>query len=289
MELYEWVVINNFQKEWIHRRGILVWLAEVFNGIGGGFYLVSLYFNSLWGMFVGWLIIIFLKGGFHFGYLGKPMRFWRMPLKPRTSWLSRGFIFLALFICFGAIQLVLSCWLPGTALEIAFKVIAGTLVLLVVINTGFVLNYITAIPFWNSSILPLLFLSCGVLDGFALVLTIGLLGGNVDIMAAETGIRWLLFINALIITVYLWSATYMGPTGKRSVIELIKGQTAPILWVGVILFGIIIPFVISISSYFVGEASVPLLIIAVICEMVGAFSLKYSILKSALYSTLVPA
>ena len=287
-EPYEWMVKKTPQTEWIDRRGVLIWLAEVSNGIGSGLYLVSLYFNSLWGMLISWVVIVLLKGGLHFAYLGKPMRFWRMALKPGTSWLARGFIFLALFICLGIFQLSFSHWFPGTALEIVFRVIAGLMVFLVVINTGFVMNYINAIPFWNSAILPLLFLSCGVLDGFALILTIGLFGGNVDIMAVEAGSQWLLIINAFIITTYLWSATYMGPTGKQSVIELIKGRIAPVLWVGVILCGIIVPVGVSVSSYFVGEVSPPLLITAVVCEMVGAVSLKYCILKSALYRPLIP-
>jgi formate-dependent nitrite reductase membrane component NrfD len=277
------------QTEWIERRGILIWLAEVSNGIGGGLYLVSLYFNSLLGMFLSWLIVILLKGGFHFAYLGKPMRFWRMALKPGTSWLARGFIFLTLFIVFGAIQLAFSYWLPGTALEFAFKVIAGLMVFLVVINTGFVMNYINAIPFWNSAMLPLLFLSCGVLDGLGLILTMGLFKGNMDILVAEASTRVLLILNAFFITIYLWGATYMGPTGKRSVIEIVKGRIAPILWVGVTLCGIIIPIGISIASFLFGEASAPLLIMAVVCEMGGAFSLKYIILKGALYSPLIPA
>jgi formate-dependent nitrite reductase membrane component NrfD len=286
MEAYEWMVKNTSQTEWIDRRGILVWLAEVSNGIGGGLYLASLYFNSLLGMFLSWLIVILFKGGFHFAYLGKPMRFWRMALKPDTSWLARGFIFLVLFICIGAIQLAFSHWLPGTTLEIVFKVISGLMVFLVVINTGFVMNYINSIPFWNSAMLPLLFISCGVLDGFALILTIGLFGGNVDIIAAETGSRWLLIINALFITIYLWSAMYMGPTARHSVIEIIKGRIAPILWFGVILCGIVIPISMSLFSYLMSNA-LALILTAVVFEMVGTFSLKYIILKGALYSPLI--
>jgi formate-dependent nitrite reductase membrane component NrfD len=133
-----------------------------------------------------------------------------------------------------------------------------------------------------------LFLSCGILDGFAFILTIGWFGGSVDRMAAEAGSRLFLVISALIIILYLWGATYMGPTGKRSIIEITKGQIAPILWIGVILCGIVIPMSISIISYFVGEASALLLVTAVLCEIVGAFSLKYTILKSALYSPLIP-
>ncbi len=289
MKSYEWMIEYTPQTEWIERRGILIWLAEVSNGIGGGLYLVSLYFNSLLGMFLSWLIVILLKGGFHFAYLGKPMRFWRMALKPGTSWLARGFIFLTLFIILGAMQLAFSYWLPGTALEFLFKVLAGLMVFLVVINTGFVMNYINAIPFWNSAILPLLFLCCGVLDGLGLILTIGLFKGNIDMVAAEGGTRVLLMINAFLITIYLWGATYMGPTGKQSVIEIIKGRIAPIMWAGVILCGIIIPFSISILSYFVSELSPSLLILAVAFEMVGAFTLKYIILKGALYSPLIPS
>lgn len=289
MEMYEWMVRNTPQREWIEGRGVLIWLAEVSCGIGGGLYLVSLYFNNMSGMFLSWLIVVLLKGGFHFAYLGKPMRFWRMALKPKTSWLARGFIFLSLFIGFGAIQLAFSYWLPGTTLEITFKVIAGLMVFLVVMNTGFVMNCINAIPFWNSAILPLLFLLFGILDGFALILTMGLFEGNVNMIAAEGGSRLLLVINALLIAIYLWSGMYMGPTGKRSVMELIKGQLAPILWVGVMLCGIIIPLGVSVSSYFVGEASAPFLIMAVAFEMVGAFSLKYILLKGALYSPLIQA
>ncbi len=286
MEAYEWMVKQTSQTEWIDQRGILVWLAEVSNGIGGGLYLVSLYFNSLPGMFLSWLIVILFKGGFHFAYLGKPTRFWRMALRPRTSWLARGFIFLILFVGFGAMQLAFSLWFPGTTVEVLSKVIAGSLVFLVVINTGFVMNYINCIPFWNSAMLPLLYISCGVLDGFALILIIGLFGGNVDIIAAERVSRWLLIINALFIAIYLWSATYMGPTAKHSVLEIIKGRIAPILWCGLTFCGIIMPIVMALFSYFISN-TVPLILAAVGFEMVGTFSLKYIILKGASYSPLL--
>ena len=217
------------------------------------------------------------------------MRFWRLGLRPRSSWLARGFIFLTLFIVFGAIQLALSYWFAGTALELTFKVIAGIMVFLVVMNTGFVMNYVTAIPFWNSALLPLLFIMCGVLDGFALILVLGHFGGNVDIMAAEATTRVLIITYVFLITLYLVSGMYMGPTGKQSVIEVIKGKMAPLLWAGVILCGIMIPIGISVSSYFVQEISSLLLIMAVACEMVGVLSLKYILLKGALYRPLLPA
>jgi len=289
MKPYEWMVKYTPQTEWIERRGILMWLAEVSGGLGGGLYLVSLYLNSLWGMFIGWLIILLLKGGFHIAYLGKPLRFWRIILKPQTSWIARGLIFVVLFIGFGAIQLAFTYWLPGTAWEVVFKILAGIMAFGVIIYTGFVMNYVNGIPLWNTALLPVLFVICGVLDGFGLVMAIALGGGNVDIMVAEAGSRLLLIASALLIVIYLWSTTYMGPTGKYTVMELIRGNIAPVFWVGVALCGIIIPIVISVSSYFAGEASSPLLITGIICDMIGAFSLKYCILKAGIYSPLIPS
>jgi len=288
MKPYEWMVSYTPQTEWIERRGILMWLAEVFGGLGAGLYLVALYFNSLWGMLIGWLIVIVLKGGFHLAYLGKPLRFWRIILKPQTSWMARGFIFMLLFIGFGAIQLIFSYWLPGTTGEVVFMVIAGIMAFLVAIYTGFVMNYVNGIQLWNSALLPLLFILTGVLDGLALVMAVGMLGGNFDIVAAEAASRVLLITAAALIAIYLWSATYMGPAGRQSVMKLIRGSVAPILWIGVVFFGIILPVVISLSTYFAGEVSASLLIIAIISEMIGAFSLKYAILKAGTYGPLIP-
>jgi formate-dependent nitrite reductase membrane component NrfD len=276
------------QTEWIERRGILMWLAEVSGGFGAGLYLVSLYLNSLWGMFVGWLIILILKGGFHIAFLGKPLRFWRILLKPQTSWIARGLIFVVLFIGFGAMQLAVSYWLQGLIWEIVFKVLAGIMAFGVIIYTGFVMNYVNGIPLWNTALLPMLFVISGALDGFGLVLVIALGDGSIDIMVAEAGSRVLLIVSALLITLYLWSATYTGSTGRYSVIELIRGNIAPVFWVGVVLCGIVIPIVVAFSSYLAGEVSAPLLIMGVVCDTIGAFSLKYCILKAGIYSPLIP-
>ena len=93
MEIHEWMVGYTRQTEWIDRRGIFLWVAFYAGALGGGLYLASLYFHSLWGMFLSWLIIAGIKGGAHLIDLGKPWRFWRMVFRPGTSWLSRGIIF----------------------------------------------------------------------------------------------------------------------------------------------------------------------------------------------------
>lgn len=288
MKLYEWMVKPTAQTEWIDKKGILMWLAEVGGGIGGGLYLVALFFDNLLGMLLGWLIVALWKGGLHLAYLGKPTRFWRILAKPGTSWLSRGFIIMGLFMGFGAIQLALSYLAPGIVAGIVFKWLGAIFAFLTVVYAGFAMNYVRGIQFWNSALLPVLFIAAAVLDGLGLTLAIALSGvSNIDILAVEEGVRIVLITSALLIVVYLWSASYTGIAGKYSVAQLLKGSIAWVFWVGVVSFGIVIPLAVSLLSYFSGQIFATLLIVAIICETIGVFCIKYAILKAGIYRPLV--
>lgn len=275
------------QTEWIDRRGIFLWIAFYAGGLGGGLYLVSLYFNSLWGMFISWLIIAVIKGGTHLIYLGKPLRFWRIITRPNTSWLARGFIFVFLFIGLVAIQLILSYWLPGSAAEVVFKVLGGITAFAVAVYTGIILKNVKGVPFWNSALLPVLFVLCGILGGFGLSVVIALNGGDVNLAAAETGSRWLLIANALLIVVYLWRASIRESVGKQSVLEQIHGQSAPIFWTGIVALGIVVPLAIALGSLISNEVPTALIITGVICEIIGGLALRYCVLKAGAYKPLV--
>ena len=284
---YDWMIKYTPQTEWIEGLGLFIAFAFFLGGVSGGLYLASLYFNSLPGMFISWLIAL-LMGIFYMLHLGKPLRFWRMFLKPQTSWIARGFIFIMLFIGFAAIQLALSFWLPGTVWEVVFKVLAGVMAFAQSIYTGFALSYVKAIRFWNSAIVPILFVVCGIVGGLAILLAISLGGNSAQIVAVENIIRVMLVIYALVLAVYLWNATYADSTAKESAMRLVRGGIAPIFWVGVVLLGIIIPLAISITSYFVGEASSALLLTAVMSEIIGGLALRYAILKAGIYRPLLP-
>ncbi len=287
MEAHEWMINYTRQTEWIDRRGIWLWIAFYAGGLGGGLYLVSLFFNSLEGMFISWLIIAVIKGGAHLIYLGKPLRFWRIVTRPQSSWLARGILFVLGFILFGAIQLALSFWMPGGAAEVVFKVLAGAAALAVTVYTGFVLNTVKAVPFWNSTLLPVLFVLCGVLGGFGLSVVIALSGGSINLDIAEAGSRWLLIINALLIAVYLWAAANRAPTGKQSVLEQMRGGLALFFWGGIVVLGIIIPLLIGFFGQFAGNGASALLITGVACEIIGGLALRYCVLKAGAYKPLV--
>jgi formate-dependent nitrite reductase membrane component NrfD len=238
-------------------------------------------------MFIAWLCAL-LMGICYLLHLGKPLRFWRLFFKPHTSWIARGFIFIMLFVGFTAIQLILSYWLPGTVGEVVFKVLAGIMALAQSIYTGFVLSYVRGVRFWNSAIVPILFVTCGMVGGFAIMLLISLAGNYAQIAVLENIIRIALVVYALILAVYLWNATYTDSTARESVTRLVRGNMALIFWIGVILLGIVIPVAISASSYITAEASSALLLTAAVSEIIGGLALRYVVLKAGIYTPLLP-
>ncbi len=288
MKPHEWMIRPTYQTEWVDRKGILLWLALYTGGLGGGLYLVSLYFNSLIGMLISLLIVALLKGGFHLAFLGKPLRFWRIMSRPNNSWLARGFIFVLLFIGSATIQVIVSYFLPGSFWELPLKILAGVTAFGVAIYTGFVLNTVKTISFWNSNLLPILFITCGVLGGFGLAVLIALFGGNINIAIAELGSRWLLVINALLIIAYLWFAVKRNDTGKQSVTDLLQGKASPAFWIGVVSLGIVIPLVIAIFSHPSAKYTLEIITAGVVCEIIGGLSLRYCILKVGIYTSLFP-
>jgi formate-dependent nitrite reductase membrane component NrfD len=281
----DWMVKGNQQTEWIEKRGILLWLAFYTGGLGGGLYLVSLFFNNMWGMLIGWIIVAVIKGGLHFMFLGKPARFWRLFMHPQTSWLSRGLFFVVLFAGFGALQLLLQYFVPDqTSLIMTLKVLAGIFALCVATYTGFVLNNVKGVPFWNLSLLPVLFVACGILGGFGMTVAIGTFDSNVNMGAAEMGSRIMLALNVIIIVLYLLIEARREGTGKRSVLLQISGSISPYFWFGVVALGIVIPAIIAVYSIFSGEATAVILILGTACEIIGGAMLRYCVLKSGMYN-----
>jgi formate-dependent nitrite reductase membrane component NrfD len=272
------------QTEWIDGRGIFLWLAFYLGGLGAGVYIVALAFDSQWGLFIGWLIAAALKGGAHLMYLGKPLRFWRMVSRPQTSWVSRGIIAVMAFGLFGALQLVLSQWQPGTV-ETVFKVLAGIAALAVAMYTGFVLNTVKSVSFWDSPLLPGLFVAYALLGGFGVSIVLALTGDEVELAGAKTGSSVLLLVTAVLVIVYLWTAAMRDRTGRQSVQQLLRGDQAVLFWGGVVTLGIVMPLAI-VGLAAIEDVPSGLLLAGVVSETIGGLSLRYCVLKAGAYKPL---
>jgi formate-dependent nitrite reductase membrane component NrfD len=305
---YDFMVKLTPQKDWIAGHGVLIAFAFFLGGLSGGVYLAALYFDNLVGMFVGWGLAL-LMGVIDMAHLSQPKKFWRMLLRPNTSWISRGFIIITLFIGAAAIQLALSTWLPGTAAEIAFKALAGLLAFAVAIYSGFVVGSIGAIKLWNSAIIPVLFIATGLVGGLAVLLAITTGSSQAEMMvSAASGsvpyawyagssqysvlvfaMRAILVIYAIFVVVYLWISASGGPGARDSALMMVRGSLAPVFWLGVVLTGIVAPMALlfAVSSSDGAPAALP--VSAAVCVIAGTGALRYSILKAGMYTPLIPA
>ncbi|MDP2268362.1 MAG: NrfD/PsrC family molybdoenzyme membrane anchor subunit, partial [Deltaproteobacteria bacterium] len=244
-------------------------------GVGGGVFIASVLVGWHLGLLVGVGITAILKGGAHLLFLTHPWKFWRIFWRPQTSWISRGIYFVSLFVIFG-----LAYYFMGGAILRAISVFFA---LCLVIYTGFVLLASRPISFWNNPLLPILFVSVSLASGISLTETIHIFSpqdmANPELLKIAG--PWGVSITALLLLVYLAGNFYASITAKESLMYLLKGQLAPLFYSGVVVLGIILPLAIFISAYLSILPS-SALAVAGICELVGAFILRYSILKAGI-------
>jgi formate-dependent nitrite reductase membrane component NrfD len=288
---YEFMVSYTPQTQWIEKGGIKLWLAFFFIELGAGMFFVASLVDNLWAMVIGWLLCAVLGGGLHLLYLGKPLRFWRMALSSgwKTSWISRGILFVSLFLLLGLIHMVLI----GSATRFtALLAAADIFAFLTVIYGGFAMNYVNGIPLWNTALLPILYVVSGLWGGAEVTLGIALSSGGIAVgVAIEEWIRILLIGYLLLIPVYLMSVRYTSSTGQISVRYMLQSTWSPLFWIGVVILGMAIPLTAVITSFLTGLAagSVPFLYAAILSGLIGDLAMRYLILKCGLYSPLIPS
>ena len=289
MKAYEWMTLYTPQTEWIERRGIFLWLAFFFIELGAGMFFVASLFHSTIAMAAGWLVCGLLGGGFHLIFLGKPLRFWRMAISSgwKTSWISRGLIFVSIFLLLALVHIALAQWTnSSTGLVIAADVFA----FLTIIYGGFAMNYVNGIALWNTALLPILYLVSGLWGGAEVTLGIVLAGGGIGAAHnIEDWIRVLLIGFVILIPVYLVSVRYNLSAGQASLKAIVLGKWSPLFWVGVVITGMAVPLAAVIISFLSGLESLPIsfVYLAIACGLLGDLAMRYLILRCGFYTPLV--
>ena len=266
-------------------------------GVGGGVSAIGAVFHLLqsegqivtkMGVILG-APLVFIGCLLLFFDLGRPQVAFRALLRPNKAWISRGTFVLALFIILGAIQFGFWIWpfqglTDHPSLFTSLIVLGGIFGVLTVIYTGFLFDTTRSIPFWSTPILPLLFLVSGVSTGIlALILALsisGISGGQAIGLLSQIDLFLLLF-EGLIIFFYLHGMH--GVTAARaSVQRLARGDLAPSFWVGVVLIGLVIPFLLEA---FWGSEPLPLLF-AGLCGLIGGIYVRYVVVCGAVKAPL---
>jgi formate-dependent nitrite reductase membrane component NrfD len=288
---YEFMVSYTPQRQWIEKGGIKLWLAFFFIELGAGMFFIASLFDNLRAMSAGWVLCAVLGGGLHLLYLGKPLRFWRMVLSSgwKTSWISRGLVFVTLFLALGLVHIVLT---RLAARSEGLLIAADVFAFLTIIYGGFAMNYVNGIPLWNTALLPILYVISGLWGGAEATLGIALASGEVGIGAAvEEWVRILLLGFMFLIPVYLMSVRYTSAAGQVSVRYMISSRWSPLFWVAVIILGMAIPLASVVKSILTGldAGSMVFFYVAIFSGLIGDLAMRYLILRGGVYAPLIPS
>jgi polysulfide reductase chain C len=221
--------------------------------------------------------------------LGRPQAAFRALSRPKQAWIARGTIILTAFIVFEAIQFAGWIWpfralMSDSSLFTFLNVLGGIFGVLTVLYTGFLFDTTRSIPFWSTPILPLLFLVSGVSTGiFALIFVLLLSGLPVDeeISLLSRIDLFLILFEGLILFFYL-HGMHEVTAARASVRRLIKEDLSAAFWGGVVVMGLVIPFLIEafLADRFFAAA------MACLCGLMGGIYVRYVVVNGAVKAPL---
>ena len=232
--------------------------------------------------------------------LGNPFRFYLGFLRPGSSMMSVGIILISLFIVLGFLHIAFILF-PKLGVKEGTQKTLGTVTALlglgVIFYTGLLLGLVTAVPFWNTPLLPMLFLVSALLSGLAVVmLLVGLqrwvMPAKVKAEEVSESLRSLIPAVALLLVVellMLFSLLFlMGGsqvTAVESVWFLVAGGYAATFWVGVVVIGLLAPLALVIwVAARRGDKGASVMVdistLAAFCLLVGGLVLRYAVVAA---------
>ena len=220
--------------------------------------------------------------------LHNPLRFFWLIANP-GSVMTLGVYFICVFMPVALVSALLEVlkkrvpkWLTWIGIVFVFAVAA---------YTGFLLGVVKAFPLWNNAVLPILFVVSALSAGLAATSLVGLL---VDRERFEQ--MWLIkkshvilsAVEMVVLATMLIIVSAGSFEGAASVYSLVAGQYAPAFWGGIVLLGLVAPFLIEGYPVFIAkrvETSTTSMVVSVIGEagvLVGGFMLRLLVILAAL-------
>ena len=170
----------------------------------------------------------------------------------------------------------------------ALDIVGAVLAVCVAAYTGVLLGDAgVAFPLWNMAVLPILFIVSAASTGIAVTLLI------TRFVAADeaAALPWLgkaglvLPVLELALVIALLAVAGMaggaaGAAGAAAVANLVSGPYAVAFWLGFIVIGLAVPFVLEFMSHR-GSQSKALPMAGEACVLVGGFMLRYLVIMAA--------
>ena len=293
-------MILEAQTKWRWLIAVYLFLA----GLGAGAYAVGaaagLLGRPAWlpiakiGVSLGFPCVL-IGSMFLIADLGSPGNFWRAAMRPRTAWIARGTIIITIFMILSAIHLGFWVWPFDSLADAAgarnlVSVLGIIFAFGTMIYTGLLLGAARPIAFWSTAMLPLLFLVSALSTGMMTIILIS------SIMGVDSGRPFMLLARAdfmlvvleIFVLAFYLQATHRVPESRASAQAVVRGEVAPLFWIGVGIVGLLIPLIVGgygvVNGH--GDGLATSAAVAAVCGVIGGLCLRQVVLAGGIHAPL---
>jgi formate-dependent nitrite reductase membrane component NrfD len=276
-------------------------------GVGGALFINRVLFGIELGRVFGLIladvlsmVLISIAGLILIADLGKPFRVLRALMNPRTSWISVGAICDFIFLILAGLWLIPELevggehpfaglpWTGNSPLGIGFQFVAGVAAFIVIVYPGLVLAYSPSIPFWNTTLIPLQFLTFAFTSalGLALIFAWWVPVSSSLLVTWAISEVMLLAVALLLFLAHLLNGTYSHTSAKVSVNRLIKGDLQVLFVWGTVIGGVLLPLLLGLygSIWANPGPNLFLLTISGIITIPGNWLSKHAVIRAGTYA-----
>lgn len=216
---------------------------------------------------------------------------------PAPTFLSVGaYVLVALLACGAFLAAVRFAYLPAVprtviAVVEGVAVVAGCAAML---YTGLLLQSLGGVAFWQTPLIPVLFVLSSLSCGIAAVLASARFVGPLD-LPAEHLVRTLVRVDlALIVAEALCAAALVGlslasshPAAAASAESLVTGAQSTLWWIGFVACGLAVPLALEVFATRLPLPSArTMLALAAVFVLVGGFCLRASLVDAGTHRAL---
>ncbi len=256
-------------------------------GVGAATYLIAFLAGSRAGGVAG-LALVLIGAAALFAHLGHPLRSWRVVTEAGRAWMSRGALFTAGLLLLGTSALLVR----GERVELLIlQALALSCTFVVILYTGILFSSIHAVPFWNTPLLPILFLLHSLASASLLVTAVlSIADGGIAAHPRECGAVLALLGSSLALTWMFAAPAPRSEAAQESVRLLTAGPLKRFFQGGALLAGLALPLMLVLLAYLLrssGALSGLLLVSAVLLRLAGDVSLRYALLRAGVYTPVI--
>ncbi|MEZ0346075.1 MAG: NrfD/PsrC family molybdoenzyme membrane anchor subunit [Infirmifilum sp.] len=202
------------------------------------------------------------------------------------SWMTLGISLLSLLLLLTLLLALRHTTLTALARltdSKPFLVLTGLTGFLVTIYSGFLISNASGVPFWNTSLIPVLWILSASVCAIG-VLKILIHAEDISRLLTRAGLA--LDVGELVaLTALINVPLYVGPEAAReSAAALLTGVLAPAFWLGVVLVGVLAPA--AIGFVLLRREDRRLGYAAAILYLLGALALRILVLQAGVFASL---